>query len=303
MTTAPPDDQPLAGHDEHDHDRGLAFDLSTLLNRRRMLQLIGGAGVLRPGRLRVEHHGRQRHHGRGIGQLGRYERVECRLGDDGVGHHARRRPARPVASGGSVGVIAEETAGPFPGDGSNGVNVLTESGIVRQDIRPSFGSSSGTAEGVASTVAYTVVDASTGNAGLGRRGVHVALRPGRAVLAVLPGRRRPELPAGSAGDGRQRRGHLHHDLPRVLLGPLAPHPLRGLPEPRRGHGRRHAAGDLADRPAGGRLDAGLRHGRLRAERREPVPGVAVHRHGVQRRRRDGDPDGDRVGRSRATPSP
>ena len=53
-------------------------------------------------------------------------------------------------------------------------------------------------------------------------------------------------------------------LPGVLLGPLAPHPLRGLPEPRRGHGSRHAGRDVADRPAGGRLDAGLRHRRLRA---------------------------------------
>ena len=43
------------------------------------------------------------------------------------------------------------------------MNVLTESGIVRQDIRSSFGSSSGTADGVPSTVSYTVVDASTGN--------------------------------------------------------------------------------------------------------------------------------------------
>ena len=36
-------------HDDHeleDHDRGLAFDMSTLLHRRRVLQLIGGAGLL-----------------------------------------------------------------------------------------------------------------------------------------------------------------------------------------------------------------------------------------------------------------
>ena len=35
--------------------------------------------------------------------------------------------------------IPEETNGPFPADGSNGVNVLTESGVVRSDIRSSFG--------------------------------------------------------------------------------------------------------------------------------------------------------------------
>src|SRR6476620_2842990 len=46
MTSAPPNVQPPADHDGLDHDRGMAYDLTTLLNRRRMLQLIGGAGVL-----------------------------------------------------------------------------------------------------------------------------------------------------------------------------------------------------------------------------------------------------------------
>jgi protocatechuate 3,4-dioxygenase beta subunit len=48
--------------------------------------------------------------------------------------------------------IPGETAGPYPGDGSAGPNVLTESGVVRDDIRSSFGDSSGTAEGVPLTV-------------------------------------------------------------------------------------------------------------------------------------------------------
>src|SRR5438067_8401692 len=43
--------------------------------------------------------------------------------------------------------VAEETAGPFPGDGSNGPDALGESGVVRKDIRSSFGSATGTAEG------------------------------------------------------------------------------------------------------------------------------------------------------------
>jgi protocatechuate 3,4-dioxygenase beta subunit len=34
-----------------------------------------------------------------------------------------------------------ETAGPFPGDGSNGPNALNRSGVVRNDIRSSLGSS------------------------------------------------------------------------------------------------------------------------------------------------------------------
>jgi len=36
-------------------------------------------------------------------------------------------------------VIPSETAGPFPANGTNGRNVLNQSGIVRSDIRASFG--------------------------------------------------------------------------------------------------------------------------------------------------------------------
>jgi protocatechuate 3,4-dioxygenase beta subunit len=56
------------------------------------------------------------------------------------------------------GEIPEETAGPYPGDGSNGVNVLSESGIVRSDLTSSFGSASGVAEGVPVTVKMKVYD-------------------------------------------------------------------------------------------------------------------------------------------------
>lgn len=37
-------------------------------------------------------------------------------------------------------LIPSETEGPYPGDGTNGPNVLTQTGILRQDIRASFGS-------------------------------------------------------------------------------------------------------------------------------------------------------------------
>jgi len=57
--------------------------------------------------------------------------------------------------------VPEETAGPFPGDGSNGPNVLPLTGSVRSDIRPSFAGLSGAADGVPLTIALTVVSAST----------------------------------------------------------------------------------------------------------------------------------------------
>src|SRR5262249_8180431 len=59
-------------------------------------------------------------------------------------------------------VIPEETAGPFPGDGSNGPDVLTQSGVVRADIRSSFGASTTTAPGVPLTIRLALVDAATG---------------------------------------------------------------------------------------------------------------------------------------------
>ena len=52
------------------------------------------------------------------------------------------------ADASSLAEVASETAGPFPADGSNGPDVRTIDGIVRKDIRTSFGGSTGTAEGV-----------------------------------------------------------------------------------------------------------------------------------------------------------
>src|SRR5258705_13782169 len=48
----------------------------------------------------------------------------------------------PVANAlaATCAVIPSETGGPYPGDGTNGPNALTQSGIVRSDIRSSFGS-------------------------------------------------------------------------------------------------------------------------------------------------------------------
>ena len=58
--------------------------------------------------------------------------------------------------------IPEETAGPYPGDGSNGPNVLNQSGVVRSDIRSSFGSSTKTASGVPLTIKLQIVKAGAG---------------------------------------------------------------------------------------------------------------------------------------------
>ncbi len=63
-----------------------------------------------------------------------------------------------------LSAVPEETAGPFPGDGSNGANALNQSGIVRSDIRSSFGGASGTADGVPVDLEMTIVDVATNKA-------------------------------------------------------------------------------------------------------------------------------------------
>ncbi|WP_328413294.1 dioxygenase [Nocardia sp. NBC_00403] len=73
-----------------------------------------------------------------------------------------------VAATGTASAIPQETAGPYPGDGSNGPNVLVESGVVRRDITGSFGSYSGVAHGVPMTLELTFQDlAKNGAAGDG----------------------------------------------------------------------------------------------------------------------------------------
>ena len=62
--------------------------------------------------------------------------------------------------------IPEETAGPYPGDGSNGPDVLSDPSVVREDLTTSFGDYSGTAAGVPITLHLTVLDSSRGCAAL-----------------------------------------------------------------------------------------------------------------------------------------
>ena len=71
-----------------------------------------------------------------------------------------------------------ETSGPYPADGSNTVNgmasnVLTQTGIVRSDIRSSFGSSTTQAGGVPLTLTLRLVDANNLCANLSGYAVYV----------------------------------------------------------------------------------------------------------------------------------
>ena len=68
-----------------------------------------------------------------------------------------------AASTSACTVIPTETAGPYPGDGTNSVgasvvNALTLAGIVRSNIKPSFAGATGVAAGVPLTVTLKLVN-------------------------------------------------------------------------------------------------------------------------------------------------
>jgi protocatechuate 3,4-dioxygenase beta subunit len=117
--------------DEELVDQGLGFDVGTLLGRRRLLAVLG----------------------LGAASVG--------LAACGAGG-SMNSSAASSSTASSAGETPDETAGPYPGDGSNGPDVLEQSGIVRSDIRSSFGEYSGTAEGVPMTLELTVSDLANG---------------------------------------------------------------------------------------------------------------------------------------------
>ncbi|RZL84293.1 MAG: dioxygenase [Rhodococcus sp. (in: high G+C Gram-positive bacteria)] len=121
----------------HEHDRGLSHDLKSMLSRRRALFVFGAAGA---------------------SALAACSTACSTASSTTSAAEASSTAGDVAATGTCVAAAPQETAGPYPGDGSNGPNVLVESGIVRQDIRSSFGSYSGTAEGVATTIELTLQD-------------------------------------------------------------------------------------------------------------------------------------------------
>jgi protocatechuate 3,4-dioxygenase beta subunit len=130
-------------HHEDAHPEGLGADLKHLLRhttaRRQALRMLGlGAVALSPVAL-----------------------IAC--GGGGDDDTASTTTITGGGSTASCSVIPSETAGPYPGDGtqSSTLDILTVSGVVRSDIRSSIGSASGAAEGVLLTVVLELVSASS----------------------------------------------------------------------------------------------------------------------------------------------
>ena len=167
--------------DESVFDQGLRFDLETLVDRRHVLKMIGYAGL-----------------GAGLFAI-----VGCNTSNATPAASAAATTAAATAAATSAPsssattasasaavpasaatsasaaaaecstVIPEETGGPFPGDGSNGPDVLSQSGVVRQDIRTSFAGASGTAEGVPLTIKLAIQDVANNCAPIAGAAVYI----------------------------------------------------------------------------------------------------------------------------------
>ncbi|WP_454812451.1 intradiol ring-cleavage dioxygenase [Paenarthrobacter nitroguajacolicus] len=150
-----------------DHDRGLEFDLSTLLSRRRSLGVLLGAGTAAalaactPGT------------GGGSAWPSSAATATATATEGATAAASPSATSTVTRAFAECGVeIPEETLGPYPGDGSNGPNVLEASGVVRRDIRSSFGTSTTKAEGVPLTVTLTLLDNANGCAPLAGAAVY-----------------------------------------------------------------------------------------------------------------------------------
>ncbi|MFW6775484.1 3,4-dioxygenase subunit beta [Nocardioides sp. CPCC 205120] len=166
MTSTPHDHPP---HDHDEHREGLAHDLPVMqdagmvrrpLARRGVLGLLGGIGAV----TLVGCAGEAATSGSSGTASSAATSVGAAAGSGG-GPGGTPPAGGPGGGAGAVsqeglddGDIPEETNGPYPADGSNGVNVLTASGIVRRDITTSFGDASGVAEGVPLTIELKVYD-------------------------------------------------------------------------------------------------------------------------------------------------
>ncbi|MBT2555349.1 intradiol ring-cleavage dioxygenase [Arthrobacter sp. ISL-5] len=163
MTPSPrtPGRQQAPQEPHPNHDRGLEFDLSTLMTRRSLGMFLGAGtaaaalAACTPG---------------GTSGSAATTGTPSSASAGSTATAATTAPAASATASPTVtraiaecGVeIPQETAGPYPGDGSNGPNVLEASGVVRQDITSSFGTSTTKVDGVPLTVTLTLLDNANG---------------------------------------------------------------------------------------------------------------------------------------------
>jgi len=161
MTTSRTPRQPDVDQPHPDHDRGLEFDLSTLMSRRSLGLFLGAGGAVAALAACTP--------SGGAGSASSPASTAAATATSSATASAAATSAAATATPTLTRAIAEcgveipqETAGPYPGDGSNGPNVLEASGVVRRDITSSFGTASAKAEGVPLTFTLTLLDNANG---------------------------------------------------------------------------------------------------------------------------------------------
>lgn len=138
-----------------DHNQGLEHDLARLLQSRADRRLVL----------------------RWLGAAGSASLLGCGGSSLSVGPSAASN-VEAASGSAACSVIPEETAGPYPGDGSNSnssgvANALALSGIVRSDIRSSIAGASAVATGVPLTVKLQLVNTKNSCASLAGYAVYL----------------------------------------------------------------------------------------------------------------------------------
>jgi protocatechuate 3,4-dioxygenase beta subunit len=137
------------------HDEGLGADLNRLMamapQRRRLLAWLAAGGVAPLGLL-------------GCGGGADAAETDTTAATDTTTGASTGTTSGTGSTTGTCAAIPGETAGPYPGDGTNSngsgiANALVLTGIVRSDIRSSIAGVNGTATGVPLTVNLTLVNA------------------------------------------------------------------------------------------------------------------------------------------------
>ncbi len=160
----------MTDHHDHPESPSLALDLAAM-GRRRALLMMGGA-VTTAALVSC-----------GGGGSASSTTVSTSSSSSSSSFSSSSTSSSSSSSSSSAGTCTEaatETNGPYPADGTNTisgsvVNVLTQSGIVRSDIRTSFGAMSGTAAGVPLTLTLTITiqDANLGCTALTNYAVYI----------------------------------------------------------------------------------------------------------------------------------
>jgi len=147
--------------DEPVVDQGAPFDIRTLVSRRGILGLVVlGAGTATLAACAPSASGAA---------------TTAATATPTVTPTASATPSATATSAAAAlpaGEIPDETAGPYPGDGSNGPDILEQSGIVRSDLRSSLDGGA-TAAGVPMTLNLTIFDSANGDVPFAGAAVYV----------------------------------------------------------------------------------------------------------------------------------